>query len=212
MRLKKGNLLSERKKITKEVASLEENEHLEEEIAKIEKKFFKKQMEIYSLDLKIVEEEENMYRSKLREMKKDEDDQSVDEDDSFFEAFEEQPEEFDQSVISVDCPSTENNEALKAKKEVLCKLSLLFRKRAWLRNKQVFFRVIVLPLFSLVFSFFSSLLLLHIVYRFLNTLNLLPAYLHSVCFGFLPLSPLSFCLLLPACFPPVSSEIPTLSS
>ncbi len=141
-RLKKTKFISERVKIAKMIASLDESENIEKEIEKIEKKFFEKQIEIYDIDLKIVEEEEKLLRIKLKELKGNED-EGDDDDDEFFEAFEEQPEYFEEDRVNAKINDVEKDLNWEVKKELSKKLIRLFRKRAWLRNKKVLFIFLV---------------------------------------------------------------------
>eukprot|EP00794_Sanderia_malayensis_P009718 gene9718-10709_t len=133
-RLQKSKLLTERAKIAKTIAGLEENENFELKIEKIEKKFFEKQIEILNFELKIIEEEEKLFRMKLNEIKKDDDEDQ----DDFFEAYEEQPEECEDEETTTDNKSKEieKDENWGLRNELKKKLHRLFRKRAWLRNKK----------------------------------------------------------------------------
>jgi len=133
LRTKKIILCKERSRIREDLVKLDDNDCFEKEIEKLEKKFFKKQIEIFDLELKILEEEENFARMFLKEFLKD-----TEEEDIFYEAFEEQPQ--DEEVSFQSSPTTEdggnNSDELKRKQEWLRKLHKIFRKRAWLRNKK----------------------------------------------------------------------------
>ena len=134
LRTKKMILFKERNRIREDLVKLDDNDSFQKEIEKLEKKFFKKQIEIFDLDLKILEEEENFTRMFLKELLKD-----AEEEDIFYEAFEEQPE--DEEVSFQSSPATEdgdkNSDELRKKQEWFRKLHKIFRKRAWLRNKKV---------------------------------------------------------------------------
>ena len=135
LRLQRTKLLVERKAIRQELVDLEDNETLEKEIERVEKKFFQKQIEIYDLDLKIVEEEEKLIRLKLKEFLTD--GESENEDDFFYEAFEEQPEDLEEQEIKLKEEGKEKSEEWKKKQQFVAKLNRLFRKRAWLRLRKV---------------------------------------------------------------------------
>ena len=135
LRLQQTKLLAERKAIRQELVDLEDNETLEKEIERVEQKFFRKQVEIYDLDLKIVEEEEKLIRLKLKEFLTD--GEFENEDDFFYEAFEEQPEDFQEQEIKLREQGNEKSEEWKKKQQFVSKLNRLFRKRAWLRLRKV---------------------------------------------------------------------------
>eukprot|EP00112_Aurelia_sp_Birch-Aquarium-sp1_P022619 Seg643.8 transcript_id=Seg643.8/GoldUCD/mRNA.D3Y31 product="Junction-mediating and -regulatory protein" protein_id=Seg643.8/GoldUCD/D3Y31 len=134
LRLQRSKLVADRRNIRQELVDLEDNETLEKEIQRVEKKFFQKQIEIYDLDLKIVEEEEKLIRLKLKEFLTDGD--SENEDDFFYEAFEEQPEDFQEQEIKLKKEGKEKSEEWKKKQQFVAKLNRLFRKRAWLRLRK----------------------------------------------------------------------------
>ncbi|XP_065059518.1 junction-mediating and -regulatory protein-like [Rhopilema esculentum] len=136
LRSQRIKLLRDRAKLRYELINLEDNENLESELGKLEKTFFKKQTEIYQVDLKIVEEEEKLLRLFLKEFFSEED---AEEMDVFFETFEEQPENVDEEefVTKLEIGNNkEKSEEQKKKEDLTKKLSKLFRKRAWLRNKK----------------------------------------------------------------------------
>ena len=138
LRSQRIKLSRDRAKIRCELINLEDNENLESELGKLEKTFFKKQMEIYQVDLKIVEEEEKLLRLFLKEYFSEEDAEEI---DVFFEAFEEQPEDVDEEEFVTKFELGDNkgrSEEQKKKEDLTKKLNKLFRKRAWLRNKKVF--------------------------------------------------------------------------
>ena len=128
-------LLKERGRIRQDLVELDENDTFEDDIENLEKKFFRKQIEIYDLDLKILEEEEKLARMYLKDFMNDE----QEEEDIFYVAFEEQPEDED---LNAENPSSkedsrEDPEDLKRKKEWASGLNRIFRKRAWIRNRKV---------------------------------------------------------------------------
>ena len=128
-------LVKERDKIRQGVVKLEDDDNLENEIEKLEKDFFRKQIEIYDLDLKILEDEEKFIRLHLKEFVKEADEED---DDTFYEAFEEQPEDKEWSEnVSGKEDNGKDPEELKRKQEWIRRLNRIFRKRAWLRNKKV---------------------------------------------------------------------------
>ena len=130
-------LLKERSQIRQELFQLDDNENFDNEIERVEKAFFSKQIEIYDLELKILEEEEHLLRLYLKTFIKDQ----LEEEDIFYETFEEQPEDEEWSFgnLSSKEDTGKNTEELKRKEELVRKLNRIFRKRAWLRNKRVCF-------------------------------------------------------------------------
>lgn len=161
--------IKERNRIRQDVVKLDESENLEDEIEKLEKKFFQKQIEIFDIDLKILEEEEQFIRLNLREY------MTVDqqeEEDMFFEAFEEQPE--DSEMIFDISPGKEDNnidpEELKRKQEWVRKLNRIFRKRAWIRNKKVCYEFDCMC-WSMHLSSFKFEMILFVVYTWKRRKN-----------------------------------------
>ena len=128
-------LLKERGRIRQDLVELDENDKFEAEVENLEKKFFRKQIEIYDLDLKILEDEEKLARMYLKDFMNDE----QEEEDLFFVAFEEQPEDEDWNTGNLfnKEDSRKDPEDLKRKKEWVRKLNRIFRKRAWIRNRKV---------------------------------------------------------------------------
>ena len=148
LRLKKVKLKIQREKVLREVATHKESENMEDELEKIEKKFFRKQIEIYDICLKIIEEEEKLYRLELKQfLKDDSNNEESDEEDLFFDSFQEQPAEFEneQELIQFfqekqrkTTPKKEEKGAdWHKKRDIVEKLNRCYRKKAWLRINKV---------------------------------------------------------------------------
>ncbi|XP_057300330.1 junction-mediating and -regulatory protein-like isoform X2 [Hydractinia symbiolongicarpus] len=71
LQLRKKKLIIKRENAKTEVCQLCDGEHLEKELQALERKFYKAQMNIFDLQMKILSEEESLYRMQLLEFLQD---------------------------------------------------------------------------------------------------------------------------------------------
>ena len=108
MQLKRKKLILKKEGIKENVCQLAESDHVEDELLALEKRFYKVQLSIFDMQMKIIAEEEKLYRMLLKDFQKedennnitkvnivasieqDENNESEDDQDEFFDSFQEQ--------------------------------------------------------------------------------------------------------------------------